>query len=516
MFGWLPWRRKQRERKIAAPGSTEPEAKASSSNARRELTAGDVIHGAYSIQKVIRGGMGAVYIVQEPGNPELIVLKATAEDVAEQDRQLFIREAQTWIDCGHHPNIVRAFWIKALQEGVFVAAEYIAPDPTNRNTVDDYVRTRAISPALAVKWTAEFCYGLGYATQRGVICHRDIKPSNLMVDATGVLKITDFGIALPSRSRLVKSAFPEAPTKPLAATALGVGTPIYMSPEQISLVRDIDVRSDIYSFGATLFEMCTGAPPFIASSLDDLRRMHLSAPVPATHTFLDPLIARCMAKRPAERYAHPYQLLDDLRIIASRVGLPVPEEGSVDEFGSHYSIAVSLLQFGNLEDAFKHIAICVKMCPDHFAGWNQMGLILKEMGHYGEAIAAIKRSLDLKRDNDRAWSNLGLALEAAGNLDAAIAAHREAMRLGPDNPVNITNAASCLTALEKWPEVVELCQSAVLRFPKKASLWSLGGQALLFAKRTHEGQEWLRRAIAVEPARKAQIVDLARRFGVTL
>jgi uncharacterized RDD family membrane protein YckC len=155
--------------------------------------------------------------------------------------------------------------------------------------------------------------------QRSGFLHRDVKPSNLMLDAHGVLKVLDFGLAAsapPSRGE-------DAGGCSVAQTSLA-GTPLYMAPEQ-ARGEAVDFRSDIYALGATLYHLVSGKPPFEAPSLDELITLHASATRPqlprraAPRTrigAIDALCTRMMAARPEDRFASYDELLRSLEIVS--------------------------------------------------------------------------------------------------------------------------------------------------------------------------------------------------------
>ena len=103
--------------------------------------------------------------------------------------------AHAWIKAGAHVNIVQAHWVREIANQLFVAAEYISPDEDGRNNLTHFINQGRLRTEIVLLWAAQFCYGMDYAKSKGVLAHRDIKPDNLMIDKTGTLKITDFGLA---------------------------------------------------------------------------------------------------------------------------------------------------------------------------------------------------------------------------------------------------------------------------------------------------------------------------------
>jgi serine/threonine-protein kinase len=163
-----------------------------------------------------------------------------------------------------------------------------------------------MAPRLAVGVSRQICRGLHAAHEQGII-HRDIKPQNVLIDAKGEVKLMDFGIA-----RMAET--PEAMTQ----AGLIVGTPHYMSPEQVQ-GKQLDARTDVYAMGILIYEMLIGRRPFESSSLTGVLTAHITEPAkppidqrPEIGRELNAIVMRCLAKNPAERYDHAGALLADL------------------------------------------------------------------------------------------------------------------------------------------------------------------------------------------------------------
>ncbi|WP_372717039.1 protein kinase [Novipirellula sp.] len=207
----------------------------------------------------------------------------------------------------HHTNIVPIFYV-GLEHGVnFYAMEFI-----QGQSLADVLAERAepIDPMTAMKWGVQVADALAHAHQRGVI-HRDIKPSNLLLDQEGRIWLTDFGLAL----RMDNVA--------LSMTGTVIGTPRYMSPEQASASRDrLDHRTDLYSLGATLYELMTGQPVYLAETPQGVIDQILNQePVPprslasALSRDMETILLKCLAKQPEQRYDSAQTLADDCRAV---------------------------------------------------------------------------------------------------------------------------------------------------------------------------------------------------------
>ena len=262
------------------------------------------LFGRYRIEGEIgRGGMGIVYDATHVALGKRVALKVLAgEDAARTQR--FLREARTAAQL-HHTNIVPVFDVGEA-EGV----PYYAMDRIEGLGLDQ--AARPAEPERRFRWIAELgaqaADALEHAHRRGVI-HRDVKPSNLLVDGSGVLWITDFGLAR------------RAEDLSLTRSHAIVGTPRFMSPEQAeATTRGVDHRTDVYSLGATLYELLAGRPAFEGETMAEVvRRVLTCDPVPPRR--LDPLaprdletvVLKAMAKRPEDRYPTAGALAEDLR-----------------------------------------------------------------------------------------------------------------------------------------------------------------------------------------------------------
>ncbi len=249
-------------------------------------------------QEIARGGMGVVYRAVHTVFDEVVAIKAIFPELTlnPELRERFLNEAKIQRRL-RHPNIVQIR--ECLIDGgkFHIVMEYIEGE-----TLTHHLRRlgRPMSPNEAIDVFCQALQGLGFAHSQGVI-HRDIKPSNIMLTRDGVAKLTDFGIA-----RALGSA-------KLTRTGTAVGTPAYMSPEQI-LGAKVDRRSDIYSMGVTLYEMLTGRVPFERARESDSDFAVLEAHIkqvparpshwiPEIPVFLEGSVLKALAKRPEERFA---------------------------------------------------------------------------------------------------------------------------------------------------------------------------------------------------------------------
>jgi eukaryotic-like serine/threonine-protein kinase len=280
------------------------------------LAAGDHI-GRYEILGLLgAGGMGEVYKAHDNRLQRVIALKVLAADkVADDERKRrFLIEAQAASKL-NHPNIVAIHDISEENGVCFIAMEYVA------GATLEHTNTGCGLPLQhAMKYAAEIADAVVAAHSAGII-HRDLKPANVIITEDGRVKLLDFGLA-----KLIGPAVP-APDAETAVhkTAPGVimGTAAYMSPEQVE-GRELDERSDIFSFGLVLYEMLCGQRAFRGDSWistlaailhDDPRPMReIKAGIPAS---VEQHVTRCLRKDPAERFQTMLEVKQALKEIAS-------------------------------------------------------------------------------------------------------------------------------------------------------------------------------------------------------
>jgi serine/threonine protein kinase len=281
-----------------------------SPEARPLPTTGQVLDRYRIESKLGEGGMGVVYKAHDTRLDRPVAIKVLPPGRMGDPtrRQRFVQEARA-ASALSHAGIVTVHDICAHDGIDFIVMEYVGG-----RTLADVIPAKGMKAGQALRHGIETADALARAHEAGII-HRDLKPSNLMVTEDGHIKVLDFGLAKLLDKRDVSA---ETRTQPSSITEEGtvVGTTAYMSPEQLE-GRKLDGRSDVFSFGAVLYEMVTGRRPFAGESLAALQAKILSAdPEPpsrlasSTSPDLDKLILRCLRKDPARRF----QTMADLRV----------------------------------------------------------------------------------------------------------------------------------------------------------------------------------------------------------
>jgi serine/threonine-protein kinase len=242
-------------------------------------------------------------------------MRAGMDDPA--DRQRFLREARS-IGQLQHPNIVVLYDVGEHAGEPFIAMEYV-----NGRTLGDIMRQGGASLTDKIKWMEGICAGL-FAAHRAGLIHRDIKPANVMVSGDGTVKVLDFGIAR------IDSATTGTVSGSIA------GTLAYMSPEQFA-GAPLDYRTDIFSAGALFHELLSGRAAFPGDVQQRMVQLAVDAGPPSLRSVvpaLDPelvsLVERCLARRADARYPDFGAVLNDLAVIADRIGPVRPASGRFD------------------------------------------------------------------------------------------------------------------------------------------------------------------------------------------
>ncbi|MHC5040130.1 MAG: serine/threonine-protein kinase, partial [Planctomycetota bacterium] len=271
--------------------------------------------GTYEIiEEIGRGGMGVVYKAFHPQLKRTVALKVliAGEDASEEAITRFHREAEAVAKLGHHPNIVPVYDIGAEGRNHYFAMHFVEGKPLDK-MIDD----GEIAPKRAARIAKKIAEALAHAHGQGIL-HRDIKPANILVTREGEPQITDFGLArdVQSDARMTR-------------TGMTLGTPAYMPPEQADgRIEEIDARSDVYSLGATLYEMLTAQPPFEGSAVVNvIKKVLLDDPVSprkfnaSLDRDLETICLKCLQKEPESRYSSCEDLSRDLSQYMQ--GLPI-------------------------------------------------------------------------------------------------------------------------------------------------------------------------------------------------
>lgn len=279
----------------------------------------DTTLGKYDVLEVMgRGSMGTVYRGYDPFQSRYVAIKVANRDSAQLERagvnprRLFFNEAKV---SGRlkHPNIVGIYDAGVQDDVWYIVMEYVE----GGRTLQAHCQPNTLLPTAEVVRTVFKCaVALDYAHRKGVV-HRDIKPRNILLTCTGEVKLADFGVAMITQFDATETQLHGY-----------VGSPLYMSPEQIS-DDGISPRSDLFSLGVVMYELMTGRNPFAADSLPaiihnisherhlPLRQLRADAP-----KILEHILDRTLRKRPDDRYQTGIDFAGDLSLVFDELSLP--------------------------------------------------------------------------------------------------------------------------------------------------------------------------------------------------
>lgn len=270
-------------------------------------------HSRYEIARLIgKGGMGDVYEARHRMMERTVALKIIKQELMRKPEAVdrFHREVKAAAQLAH-PNVVTAHDAEQAGNNHFMVMEFVDGVDLSQMVKDQ----GALPVADACAYICQAATGLQHAHECGMV-HRDIKPHNLMVTANGTVKILDFGLASLSPEKTANRDAVEARSDLTAAGAI-MGTPDFISPEQAEDARQADIRSDIYSLGATLYYLLSGRVPFADGSVMHKLKSHAQIEPDSLHSLRDDvpaelvaIVAKMMAKNSDERYQTPAEVAD--------------------------------------------------------------------------------------------------------------------------------------------------------------------------------------------------------------
>ncbi|MGZ8412642.1 MAG: protein kinase domain-containing protein [Gemmatirosa sp.] len=266
--------------------------------------------GKYQILGLVgEGAMGAVYRALDPVLQRPVAIKVMSDAVAREQelRERFLREAQA-AGSLQHPNVVTIYDFGEVDGHLFIAMEFLDGEDL------EALLARRVDLSLSAKLgiAVDVLGGLSYAHKRGIV-HRDIKPANIRITEDERAKIMDFGVAHLTSQKMTR-------------TGMTMGTPNYMAPEQVA-GGTIGAHTDVFSLGAVLYELLTHHKPFAADTLHAVLYKIVSEPTPLASTHvpglppeLDAIVARSLAKDPADRYQTAADMANDLTALRASLG----------------------------------------------------------------------------------------------------------------------------------------------------------------------------------------------------
>jgi serine/threonine protein kinase len=312
---------------------------------------GSLFVGKYRIERKLgQGGMGAVFAARHELLHQRVAIKVLISDVVADDQAVtrFLNEARAAARIVSE-HVARVTDVATLDNGV----PYMVLELLEGADLAKVLEERGAPPiTLAIDWVLEACAGVAKAHELGVV-HRDLKPSNLFLakreDGTSIVKVLDFGISKSTNPALV-------PSTTLTATGSMMGSPCYMAPEQVRNAKQVDGRTDIWALGVILYELLTARRPFGGETLGELLVAIVEQqPLPMSATRrdvppgLEEVVARCLKRSPADRFASIAELSRALAPYASRPG--GPSSSSSSSGARFWQTAVPSLAAGRMPDS---------------------------------------------------------------------------------------------------------------------------------------------------------------------
>jgi serine/threonine protein kinase/Tfp pilus assembly protein PilF len=457
---------------------------------------GTLFDARYEIRNVKKGGLGVVYIAFDQEWKEMIAIKTfqNLDVTSSAVKERFIRESTNWINLGHHDNIALAHYYKIVANVPYLFLEYV-DGPSFRSIVGTNYPLSAI-----IAHSIEICKALSYAYNNFRIIHRDIKPDNVFLvrERAGefnLAKVTDFGLSkvvIPSDFFAGFESALRIQRGALDRTQGVLGTLPYVSPEQILAAEDIDHRSDIYSFGAMLYELTTGSPPFLGIGDVEpeiaLLQQHLKhAPVPpriANSSIpkpLNKLILKCLEKKREHRFSNYQELIDQLSRIYDQIKTDEVKTSQdfheivvVPEHSPHALLlnrACSYAEMGNHKEAIALFDQILEKHPHDKVTLCNKGLSLSVMGQIEGAIAVYKEALDVDPSDAETWAMLGVAFKKTQRYDEACVCYDNAIRLAPQSSQYLKDKGQLMNDLAQFEDAIGLFKRATEVSPKDYEAW---------------------------------------------
>ncbi|MBF0518606.1 MAG: tetratricopeptide repeat protein [Nitrospirae bacterium] len=463
-------------------------------NVESKWKKGDEIIRRYEVIDIKAGGMGIVYICYDRRFKKKVALKTLQQQYLNSKTlsARFMWEAETWVRLEKHQNIVQAEYVTKIEDLPFICLEYIEGSEKYGAELKGWIRKGGIDLPGSINFALQFCNGMVHASvkfkeMRRPFIYRDVKPANIMVTADKTVKITDFGLvklALEPEAKADKKRTNNDELDDFAMTQTGtiVGTPYYMSPEQW-LNKELDERADIYAFGCVFYEMITGAPPFSAKNLDDIKELHLRAtpkPIPDLPGKLTALIGTCLKKDREKRYSNFSVIRDELNdMYQSFTGSRVYQDDNSDTMKSWELInkGISLFNLKFYNEALECFNAALKLKASNPDAYRSRGSTFHALGRYDEAISDFKDSIRLNPKSAETYYNRGVTFFAAGRSEKAVDDYTKAIELDENYAEAYFNRGVVLRKLGKLDEAIEDYGQAIRVKPDYVKAYQSRGNA---------------------------------------
>jgi serine/threonine protein kinase len=512
-------------------------------------TVGSVLPGGYTIFGVKQGGMGVVYLASEPRLQLRFAVKTFQDQLFTSYESVarFRCEGRTWISLGAHPHIVRAVFVKRIDKKPHIFLEYVEGP-----NLKELIGGSPLPLPLALDIALQLCDGMVYARRRLGVVHRDLKPANVLLTTDGVAKITDFGLTLVfGRDAGESPAAVNVDAGGVERTreGVGMGTPGYMPPEQWTDARAVDVRADVYSFAAMLYEMLCGRLPFTVTpgepSAALLDKQLSSAPVHPREYRDDVsdgfarMLYRCLDKDPGARLRdfdevrasllalheaglgeawqshaprHPTEEVSSAQLTLEAMSCAALEDheqavAKFEEALRHDAENATLmrmkgeshLRLGDTPEAMRSFREAEALAPDDPDLQTDLAHCLNSMKQHDSALKHAELSIALDAHHFSGWNNKGIALFHLGRVSEADAALRKALELDPHSEETWNNRGFLLARVGNGQEAAVCLQRAITLNPRYAQPYFNYSDLLCSEGRVEEGLRVMEQLLEVEP-----------------
>ena len=423
------------------------------------FSVGDLINQRYRIQKMLGGGFGRVYICLDTVSGTRCALKTLLREHlgSAHALEMFRNEVLLWIGLGDHPNIVLAFGLEEAMRLPFVVMEAV-----DGGSLADRMAEGPIGWQAAASYGWQIANGLEYAGQVCSLVHRDLKPANILVTREGVAKVSDFGISLV---RGIKDQ-------------VATGTPHYMPPEQWTRPAEVDVRSDVYAFGVTLYELATGRLPFPGApgaTAEEICQLHLHQ-TPVDPRQLEPhlpepmarLILRCLEKRQKDR---PENFGTIRRVLEPFAG-PQRQAPSyaLNRVGGLVNQSSTYHLLGRQEDAESVARNAVQLDARSVKARIALANALADRYAYPEALGHLEEAFRLAPGEPGPIVNSALYASLAGDPNRAERWLKIALGTVPAR--QLEGLTSMMIEMGRMEQVIEICERIVKEDPTAIIAWN--------------------------------------------
>ncbi|PKK91331.1 MAG: hypothetical protein CVV64_06065 [Candidatus Wallbacteria bacterium HGW-Wallbacteria-1] len=369
------------------------------------LQKGHTIKNYTILERVGFGGMATVYNGYDSSRDELVAIKVLSEQYSQEKN--FVKRFQKEADILRklvHPNIVGM-----VDSGIESGHHFMVMEYVRGKSIADIIEEEGpFAVDRACKIMVQSASALSFAHQQQVI-HRDIKPHNIMVGKDDLVKILDFGIA-----RLEGS-------EGLTQTGAMMGTLYYVSPEQVK-GQYVDQRSDIFSLGATFYEMLTGTVPVKGKSQIEVVMAHMKEAIvrpsdyrPEVPAVLDRIVMKALAKDPGERYQTCGQFSEDItKFLNGELTLDEIDERSLEEqvddipfeeldpIQRHVKVGQQYFKENKIYNAISEFNKAIELNPEEYRIYYELGVVYWQADMTADSIECMQKVLELKPDHEEA------------------------------------------------------------------------------------------------------------------